>query len=97
MISQSSWQPGDLVSARRREWVVLSIPSDGLLNIRPLTGSDDDAIVIDPDLELIPVKDARFPTPEIESLDNQESARLLSDAVRLSLRRERDHFAVPRT
>lgn len=67
--------------------MVLSAPSEELLEIRPLTGSDDDSIVIDPDLEIIPVKDARFPPPTIDSLDNQESARLLSDAIRLSLRR----------
>ena len=65
----------------------MSTPREDLLRIRPLTGSDDDAIVIDPDLELIPIEDARFPPPCIESLDNQESARLLSDAIRLSLRR----------
>lgn len=87
MIRPSNWQPGDLVSARRREWVVLSTPSEDLLKIRPLRGSDEDAIVIDPDLEIIPVKDARFPPPTLDQLDNQESARLLSDAIRLSLRR----------
>ena len=65
----------------------MSTPREDLLRIRPLTGSDDDAIVIDPDLELIPIRDARFPPPNIQSLDNQESARLLSDAIRLSLRR----------
>jgi superfamily II DNA or RNA helicase len=79
--------PGDLVSARGREWLVLPSPSQELLHIRPLSGSDEDAIRIDPSLELAPVKPAHFPAPTIETLDTQNSARLLSDAIRLSLRR----------
>ena len=82
-----SFTPGDLVSARGREWLVLPSPSQDQLQIRPLSGSDEDAIRIDPSLELSPVKPAHFLPPSIEALDTQDSARLLSDAIRLSLRR----------
>lgn len=81
------YTPGDLVTARGREWLVLPSPGADLLRIRPLSGSDEDAIQIDPSLELAPVKPAHFPTPSAEDLDSQDAARLLSDAIRLSLRR----------
>ncbi len=64
--------PGDLVSARGREWLVLPSPNQELLHIRPLSGSDEDAIRIDPSLELAPVKPAHFPAPTIEALDTQD-------------------------
>jgi SNF2 family DNA or RNA helicase len=81
------FSPGDLIEARGREWVVLPSPAEGLLNIRPLSGSEADAQVISPALERMPVRPARFDTPKLEQLDTQDAARLLSDGLRLSLRR----------
>jgi superfamily II DNA or RNA helicase len=81
------FSPGDLIEARGREWVVLPSPAEGLLNIRPLSGSEADAQVIAPTLERMPVRPARFDTPKLEQLDTQDAARLLSDGLRLSLRR----------
>ena len=79
--------PGDMVRARGREWIVLPSPGEGLLNIRPLSGSDDDAQVIVPELEPTPVAPASFAAPTADRLDTQDGARLLADALRLSLRR----------
>lgn len=79
--------PGDMVRARGREWIVLPSPGEGLLNIRPLSGSDDDAQVIIPELEPTPVTPASFAAPTADRLDTQDGARLLADALRLSLRR----------
>ena len=80
-------QIGDLVHARGREWIVLGKPADDLLRVRPLSGSEDDAILIAPKLERLPVREATFELPAAGQLDTQDAARLLTDALRLSLRR----------
>lgn len=81
------FSPGDMVRARGREWIVLPSPSSDLLYIRPLSGTDDDAQLIVPALESTPVAPASFEVPTTERLDTQDGARLLADALRLSLRR----------
>lgn len=81
------FSPGDLVEARGREWVVLPSPDDDILNVRPLSGSEADAQRIALALEVNPVRPARFAPPTPEQRDTQDGARLLADAVRLSLRR----------
>lgn len=81
------FSPGDLVEARGREWVVLPSPDEGILNVRPLSGSEADAQRIALALEVNPVRPARFTPPTPELRDTQDGARLLGDALRLSLRR----------
>ncbi|MDR6306028.1 superfamily II DNA or RNA helicase [Nitrobacter vulgaris] len=81
------FSPGDLVEARGREWVVLPSPDDDILNVRPLSGSEADAQRIALALEVNPVRPARFAPPTPERRDTQDGARLLADALRLSLRR----------
>ncbi|MCX7864494.1 MAG: DEAD/DEAH box helicase, partial [Novosphingobium sp.] len=78
---------GDLIHARGREWIVLAKPTDSQLRVRPLSGSEDDAIVIAPRLEHAPIQPATFPAPNADQLDTQNAAQLLADALRLSLRR----------
>lgn len=80
-------QTGDLVRARGREWIVLARPAEGLLRVRPLSGSEEDAVTLAPALEREPVESASFGLPTAEQLDTQDAARLLADALRLSLRR----------
>lgn len=79
--------PGDLVRARGREWVALPAPRDGLLALRPLSGSEGDTVVLDPELELMAVEAARFDLPDNATATVQAKAALLSDALRLALRR----------
>ena len=86
-VAPGQLQIGDLVHARGREWIVLAKPSEGLLRVRPLSGSEDDAILIAPRLERQPVREASFALPNAAQLDTQDAARLLTDALRLSLRR----------
>lgn len=86
-VATGQLQIGDLVHARGREWIVLGKPADDLLRVRPLSGSEEDAIVIAPKLERLPVGEASFQLPESSQLDTQDAARLLTDALRLSLRR----------
>jgi superfamily II DNA or RNA helicase len=81
------FSPGDLVEARGREWIVLPSPTDDVLNVRPLSGSEADAQVIALALETTPVRAARFAPPPADRFDTQEAAQLLADALRLSLRR----------
>ncbi|MBY5625919.1 DEAD/DEAH box helicase [Rhizobium leguminosarum] len=82
-----SFTPGDLVRARGREWVTLPAPGDGLLALRPLSGNENDIVVLAPDLELTPVEAARFDLPEEARKTVQSKAALLADALRLTLRR----------
>src|SRR5262249_4179891 len=79
--------PGDLVFARGREWVALPSPDDQIPGLRPPAGAEADVQVIDPALEREPVRPARFALPAVEQIATQDGARLLSEALRLSLRR----------
>lgn len=79
--------PGDLVKARGREWVALPTPGEGLLALRPLSGNENDIVVLAPDLELTPVEAARFDLPDDARTTVQSKAALLADALRLTLRR----------
>ncbi len=85
--STGQFQTGHLVKARDREWIVLDKPAEGLMRVRPLSGSEEDAIVIATALERTPVQPATFDPPSSDQLDTQDAARMLADALRLSLRR----------
>ena len=78
--------PGELVSARGREWVVVG-SGDTALEIRPLTASEDEIETIIPELEVGPVTQASFDPPDGKRKGGRGSAQLLRDALRLSLRR----------
>ncbi len=81
------FSPGDLVTARGREWVVLPSPDEASLRLRPLSGTESDVQVLRPTLERRPVGTARFAPPSVLPGATQEDARLLSEALQLSLRR----------
>ena len=87
IIATGQLQIGDLIHARGREWIVLGKPAEDLLRVRPLSGSEEDAILIAPRLERQPVREATFELPRADQLDTQDAGRLLADALRLSLRR----------
>uniref|UniRef100_E6VP55 Helicase domain protein n=1 Tax=Rhodopseudomonas palustris (strain DX-1) TaxID=652103 RepID=E6VP55_RHOPX len=82
-----NFSPGDLVRARGREWVALPSPQGGILALRPLTGSENDTVILDPELEILPVEPARFDLPADAATTVQSKAALLADAMRLTLRR----------
>ena len=86
-MSDLVYAPGSLVSARGREWVVLTGSSPETLRVRPVTGSDEDRTLIHLPLEIEPVCEARFPLPSAHQLGGHDSALLLRDALLLSLRR----------
>ncbi|RWE12785.1 MAG: DEAD/DEAH box helicase [Mesorhizobium sp.] len=82
-----SFAPGDLVRARGREWVALPTPRAGLLALRPLSGSEADAVLLDPRFEIDPVATARFDLPAEAVPTVQSKAALLADALKFTLRR----------
>lgn len=82
-----AFAPGDIVRARGREWVNLPSPRAGWLALRPLSGSEADRVVLDPELELLPVEPARFDLPGDAKPTGQANATLLADALRMTLRR----------
>src|SRR6516164_3128107 len=83
----TAFAPGDLVFARGREWVTLPAPDNESLHLRPLSGSEADVQIIHPALEREPIRPARFAPPALDQIATQDGARLLSEALRLSLRR----------
>lgn len=92
-----NFAPGDLVRARGREWVVLPSPQDGTSALRPLSGSENDMVVLDPALEILPVEPARFDLPADATATVQAKAALLADAMRLTLRRGAGPFRSERS
>lgn len=79
-----TYQPGTLVSARGREWVVLPDSSEDFLVLRPLGGSDDDVAGVLPGSE--PVSSAAFEPPKPHDLGDQTSAALLRSALQIGFR-----------
>jgi superfamily II DNA or RNA helicase len=86
-MATATWSPGSLVSARGREWVVLTGSTSDVLRVRPVSGSEDDQTVIHVGLEADPVREARFPMPLAHQRAGHDAALLLRDALLLSLRR----------
>ena len=85
------FNPGNLVRARNREWVVQASDNwqnDGsrLLRLRPLGGAEEDIITLIPELEFAPVEPATFAWPNPDQAGNHAAALLLRDALRLKLR-----------
>jgi superfamily II DNA or RNA helicase len=86
-MSQTIYNPGSLVRARGREWIVLAGGDGEVLRVRPLSGSEEDQTLIHVGLEADPVTDATFPPPLPGQKAGHDAAILLRDAMQLSLRR----------
>ena len=80
------FQPGNLVKARGREWVVLPETRPDILKLRPLGGAEEDATLIYLPLEPEIPAPAAFDLPNPDKPGSQEAALLLRDALRLKLR-----------
>ncbi|RBQ20612.1 helicase [Spongiactinospora rosea] len=76
--------PGSLVSARNRDWVVLSGSTDDFLIVRPLGGGDDEIAAILTGIE--PVEQAAFAPPRPDDAGNSARAGLLRTALRIGFR-----------
>lgn len=84
MTVAARFQPGTLVRARGREWVVLPESEPDVLVLRPLGGSDDERAAVLPDLE--DVAEARFAYPDPTDAGNASRAGLLRTALRIGFR-----------
>jgi superfamily II DNA or RNA helicase len=87
MTTAQVYSPGSLISARGREWIVLTGSDAETLRVRPVSGSEADQTLIHVALEAEPVKEARFPQPKSGQKASHDAALLLRDALLLSLRR----------
>lgn len=88
MSAFQEFQPGSIVSARGREWIVLPESDGPRLHLRSLGGADEDVIVIHALLEREAPKPATFPLPQATEAQRgtQGAALLLRDALLLKLR-----------
>lgn len=75
--------PGNLVTARGREWVVLPESTDDFLVLRPIGGIDDDIAGV---LASEGVSPASFPPPQPDDLGDHLSASMLRSALRIGFR-----------
>jgi ERCC4-related helicase len=81
---EDRFQPGTLVEARGREWVVLPESAPDMLVLRPLGGADDERTAVIPALEQ--VRAATFPPPDAGDAGNASRAGLLRTALRIGFR-----------
>jgi superfamily II DNA or RNA helicase len=77
---------GSLVRTRGRDWVVLSIDHPDVVRLRPLTGSEEDAIGMFWPLEHNLVASSSFAPPDPTAAGDSIGGILLQDAARLSIR-----------
>jgi hypothetical protein len=80
-LTAEQFQPGTLVRARGREWVVLPETRDQVLKLRPLGGSEEDATLIYLPLEPTLPESATFPRPDPSKSGSQAAGLLMRDAV----------------
>jgi superfamily II DNA or RNA helicase len=81
-----NYQPGSLVKARGREWIVLPESSEDTLHLRPLGAGEDEATYIHVPLEREPIESATFPPPDLAHVGTQAAGLLLRDSMRLAFR-----------
>jgi superfamily II DNA or RNA helicase len=79
------FQPGNLVQARGREWVVLPESEGKVLALRPLGGGDQITRILVP-LEHDGLQPASFPPPDPAITGSRSAGLLLRDALMLTLR-----------
>ncbi len=79
-------EPGSLVRARGRDWVVLPREEKQVVRLRPVDNPDEEPTGIFVPLEPHAVRSATYPRPKPCQAGGLASARLLQDAVRLGLR-----------
>ncbi|MEX2374130.1 MAG: DEAD/DEAH box helicase [Dehalococcoidia bacterium] len=80
------FQPGALVRARGRDWIVIPPDEPGVIRLRPVDGVEDDTAGIYGPLEQGEVKPSTYDLPDPKLAGDFTGALLLRDAVRLTLR-----------
>lgn len=80
------FQPGSIITARQREWIVLPTSSEEVLHLRPVGGSEIESTVLHIALEKSPIEQATFPWPSEDDIGPSYAALLLKDAMLLKMR-----------
>ena len=83
----TQFAPGDLVFARGREWVAMPSPEADWLCLRPLSGAEADIQYLIPNWNATRCDRRGLDCPIRRCCATQDAARILADALRLSLRR----------
>ena len=84
--SGAQYDPGALVRARGRDWVVLPPEEENVVRLRPVDGSISESVGLYLPLEQSAIKPSAYHPPDPERSGDFTGALLLRDAVRLSLR-----------
>ena len=79
------FQPGSLIRARGREWVVLPESRDEILVLRPLGGGEQTTRIYVP-LEREGIRAATFPPPDPSITGSRSAGLILKDALTMKLR-----------
>jgi superfamily II DNA or RNA helicase len=84
----TEYKPGKLVTFRDREWIVLPSADADLVMLKPMGGSEEEITGVYLPLQSPgdKIKEARFPDPVKDDLDDFQTAKMLFDATRLSFR-----------
>ncbi len=80
------FQPGSIITARAREWIVLPTSSEEVLHLRPVGGSELESTVLHIALEKSSIEQATFPWPSEDDIGPSYAAQLLKDAMLLKMR-----------
>jgi superfamily II DNA or RNA helicase len=80
------YAPGTLIRIRERDWVVLLKEDDNVLRIRPVDGSDEDAVGLFLPFEGQDISESQYAPPDGSNPGDLTGALALKDAVRLTLR-----------
>ena len=80
------YSPGNLISVRNRDWVVIGKEDNNVLRIRPIDGSDEEAIGLFLPFEGKDITESKYSPPDPDNSGDLTGALALKDAVRLTLR-----------
>lgn len=83
-----NYSPGNLIRYRNRDWMVLPSNQDELLMVKPLGGSDEEitGIFLPLAKDFEKIEEAKFKEPSPSQIGNFETAKILYNASKLSLR-----------
>jgi len=81
-------KPGNLVTFRERDWIVLPSMDEDIMMLKPIGGSEDEITGVYLPLQIPEdhIKKATFPDPDENDLADFQSAKMLFNAARLSFR-----------
>jgi superfamily II DNA or RNA helicase len=80
--------PGELVTFRGRDWIVLPSPEPDVQLLKPIGGSNDEVTGVYLPLQIPDdaIHKAEFAPPQLQDLGDFQTAKMLFDATRLSFR-----------